>query len=108
MVDRTPGGPYINTVGRHGNEETIRPYVAAPGHPPEYRQLHFQPCEQSPALLASVVRLSKAPQVGPSDAPQLVAGEILFTLLPLPQWQEISVVAVNSHASTLMTSPRSS
>lgn len=36
-------GFYINTVGRHGSEDTIRNYVASQGKTPaEYKQLHVQ------------------------------------------------------------------
>ena len=38
-------GYYIDTVGRHGSEETIRNYVAGQGRQQEYRQLHAQPLE---------------------------------------------------------------
>jgi putative transposase len=38
-------GYYINTVGRHGSEETIRDYVASQGRQQEYRQLHSQQWE---------------------------------------------------------------
>ena len=38
-------GYYINTVGRHGSEETIRDYVASQGRQQEYRQLHSQQLE---------------------------------------------------------------
>ena len=40
-----PSGHYIDTVGRHGSEETIRSYVAVQGREREYRRLHFQPLE---------------------------------------------------------------
>ena len=36
---------YVNTVGRHGSEETIRDYVAGQGRQQEYRQLHSQQLE---------------------------------------------------------------
>ena len=35
-------GYYINTVGRHGSEATIREYVAGQGGGQEYRRLHSQ------------------------------------------------------------------
>jgi len=35
-------GYYVNTVGRHGSEETIREYIAGQGRQGEYRQLHSQ------------------------------------------------------------------
>ena len=38
-------GYYVNTVGRHGSEETIRDYVAGQGRGQEYRQLHSQQLE---------------------------------------------------------------
>jgi putative transposase len=38
-------GYYINTIGRHGSEETIRDYVASQGRQQEYRLLHSQQLE---------------------------------------------------------------
>ena len=38
-------GYYVNTVGRHGSEETIRQYVAGQGRQSEYRQFHSQQLE---------------------------------------------------------------
>jgi len=38
-------GYYINTVGRHGSEETIRDYIAGQGRQQEYRQFHSQQME---------------------------------------------------------------
>lgn len=35
-------GYYVNTVGRHGSEETIRKYVQEQGKEEEYQQLHVQ------------------------------------------------------------------
>ena len=35
-------GYYVNTVGRYGNEETIRKYVQEQGKEKEYQQLHVQ------------------------------------------------------------------
>ena len=35
-------GYYVNTVGRHGNENTIQAYVQAQGKENEYEQLHQQ------------------------------------------------------------------
>ena len=35
-------GYYINTVGRHGSEATIREYVTGQGAGQEYRRLHWQ------------------------------------------------------------------
>ena len=35
-------GYFINTVGKHGNEEAIRNYVRAQGREAEYKQLHRQ------------------------------------------------------------------
>lgn len=33
-------GYYVNTVGQHGNEESIRNYVRAQGREKEYKKLH--------------------------------------------------------------------
>ncbi len=38
-------GYYVNTVGRHGSEETIRQYVSGQGRQSEYRQWHSQQLE---------------------------------------------------------------
>jgi len=38
-------GFYVNTVGRHGDENTIRKYVQSQGRVSEYRQLHSQQLE---------------------------------------------------------------
>lgn len=38
-------GFYINTIGRHGSEETIRRYVQEQGSQREYKRLHSQPVE---------------------------------------------------------------
>ena len=38
-------GYYINTVGRHGSEETIRQYVSGQGRQSEYRPWHSQQLE---------------------------------------------------------------
>lgn len=38
-------GYYINTVGRHGSEETIRQYVSGQGRQSEYREWHSQQLE---------------------------------------------------------------
>ena|ERR1700677_4641246 len=38
-------GYYINTVGAHGSEATIRDYVANQGRTNEYKQLHSQQLE---------------------------------------------------------------
>jgi putative transposase len=35
-------GYYVNTVGRHGNEDTIQAYVKAQGTKKEYKKLHSQ------------------------------------------------------------------
>ena len=35
-------GYYINTVSQHGNEATIKNYVAGQGRSEEYKQLHVQ------------------------------------------------------------------
>ena len=35
-------GYYVNTVGRHGNENTIQAYVLSQGKEDEYEQLHQQ------------------------------------------------------------------
>ena len=35
-------GYYVNTVGRHGNEDTIQAYVKAQGTEKEYKKLHSQ------------------------------------------------------------------
>jgi putative transposase len=35
-------GFYVNTVGRHGNENTIQAYVKAQGTEKEYKQIHQQ------------------------------------------------------------------
>jgi len=35
-------GYYVSTVGRYGNEETIRKYVQNQGEANEYKQLHTQ------------------------------------------------------------------
>ena len=35
-------GFYVNTVGRHGNENTIREYVKAQGTEKDYKRLHKQ------------------------------------------------------------------
>ncbi|MGD0885529.1 MAG: IS200/IS605 family transposase [Thermodesulfovibrionales bacterium] len=35
-------GYFINTVGKHGNEDAIRNYVRAQGQEAEYKQLHWQ------------------------------------------------------------------
>ena len=35
-------GYFINTVGKHGNEEVIRKYVREQGREEEYRQIHRQ------------------------------------------------------------------
>jgi putative transposase len=35
-------GYYVNTVGRHGTEETVREYVANQGREREYKRLHWQ------------------------------------------------------------------
>ena len=35
-------GCYVNTVGRHGDENTIQAYVQAQGKLDEYEQLHSQ------------------------------------------------------------------
>jgi REP element-mobilizing transposase RayT len=35
-------GYFINTVGKHGNEEVIRKYVRGQGHDGEYIQIHRQ------------------------------------------------------------------
>ncbi|MFO7934383.1 MAG: transposase, partial [Bacteroidales bacterium] len=35
-------GYYVNTVGRHGDENTIQAYVQAQGKENEYEQLHQQ------------------------------------------------------------------
>jgi REP element-mobilizing transposase RayT len=35
-------GFYINTVGQHGNETTIRDYIANQGRLPEYQKMHRQ------------------------------------------------------------------
>ncbi len=38
-------GYYINTVGRHGSEETIRQYVSGQGRQSEYHEWHSQQLE---------------------------------------------------------------
>ena len=38
-------GFFVNTVSRHGSEETIRKYVADQGKAKEYKQLHVQQLE---------------------------------------------------------------
>ncbi len=38
-------GYYINTVGRHGTEESVRNYVAGQGREKEYQRLHSQQLE---------------------------------------------------------------
>jgi len=38
-------GYFINTVGQHGNEETIRKYVKNQGTEKSYKQLHKQPIQ---------------------------------------------------------------
>ena len=38
-------GFYIDTVGRHGSEESIRRYVQEQGMEKEYKRLHFQQME---------------------------------------------------------------
>jgi len=35
-------GYYVNTVGRHGDENTIQAYVQAQGKQKEYKKLHTQ------------------------------------------------------------------
>ena len=35
-------GYYVNTVGRHGDENTIQAYVQSQGKEDEYEQLHQQ------------------------------------------------------------------
>jgi len=35
-------GFYVNTVGRHGDENTIKEYVKNQGREKEYKQLHKQ------------------------------------------------------------------
>ena len=35
-------GFYVNTVGKHGNESTIREYVQRQGRAKEYKKLHSQ------------------------------------------------------------------
>lgn len=35
-------GFYVNTVGRHGNENTIQAYVKAQGTEKEYKKIHHQ------------------------------------------------------------------
>ena len=35
-------GFYVNTVGRHGDEDTIQAYVKAQGKEKEYKKLHSQ------------------------------------------------------------------
>ena len=35
-------GYFISTVGRHGNEEVIRPYVKTQGSEQTYKKLHRQ------------------------------------------------------------------
>jgi len=35
-------GYYVNTVGRHGDENTIQAYVQAQGRLDEYEQIHSQ------------------------------------------------------------------
>lgn len=38
-------GYYVNTVGRHGSEQSVRQYVAGQGRQGEYHQLHTQQLE---------------------------------------------------------------
>ena len=38
-------GYFVNTVGRHGTEETIRRYVQEQGRETEYQRLHAQQLE---------------------------------------------------------------
>jgi REP element-mobilizing transposase RayT len=35
-------GYYVNTVGRHGNEDTIQAYVQSQGKQDEYKKIHSQ------------------------------------------------------------------
>ena len=35
-------GFYVNTVGKHGNESTIKAYVKAQGQEKEYKKIHSQ------------------------------------------------------------------
>jgi putative transposase len=35
-------GFYVNFVGKHGNENTIKVYVQSQGREPEYKKLHSQ------------------------------------------------------------------
>ena len=41
-------GHFIDTVGRHGSEETIRCYVQQQGYESEYKRLYQQPINFSP------------------------------------------------------------
>jgi len=34
---------YINTVGQHGNEETVSEYIASQGRSAEYKKIHKEP-----------------------------------------------------------------
>jgi REP element-mobilizing transposase RayT len=43
-------GPFVSTVGKHGNEDTIANYVKAQGMGEEYKQLYKIPNDDQPSL----------------------------------------------------------